>query len=208
MKSCSLLVVVASLICSFSAEARFDSSPFQNIPKSTRSSSDPSSTMRRPSNDDRRSAPASQADETRTSPKYDRRVKNALDEESMKYRINEKGNFILTLSWETDDAERSQVVFISSRTETLCDHEIREIWSVGLKNTHLARAELANVLALNESYKIGAWGIVRSDDGDESLVFTAKVPASIPASVLVGIAQVAAKTADTFELKHSGKDDL
>ena len=61
---------------------------------------------------------------------------------------------------------------------------------------------------MNEKYKIGAWSIVRSQDGDESLIFTAKVPANLPAESLVGVLWAVAKTADEHEQKYIGTDDL
>ncbi len=203
MKSRSLLFAAASLLCCLSVEARFDSSPFQSVPKSTPT---PSSSARRAVDDDEEteSRPAA---ETRK-PKYDKRIKAALDAKSMKYRIKENGNFTLSMSWEKDDVERSHLVYIQSGTETLAGFEIREVWAMGQGNSHLPRAELANVLAQNETYKIGAWSIMRSSDGDENLIFTAKVPADLSAESLVGILWAVAKTADAHELKYTGKDDL
>lgn len=208
MKTCSLLLLAAaSLAYCLPAEARFDSSPFQDVPKASRPTSSSSSTARRPvaddddEDDDARPAAAQK-------PKYDRRVKAALDAKSMKYRIKDNGTFTLTMSWEKNGEERSHLIFIRSVTEKMSGFEIREVWAVGQKDCHLKRSELANILALNETYKIGSWSIIRSSEGDETLVFTAHIPADFPAESLVGIAWAVAKTADEHELKYTGKDDL
>lgn len=208
MKSRSLLVAVASLICCLSAEARFDSRPFLNVPKATPTPSAPVLDSRKPSDGDRQMADSSRAGEQ---PKADRRVKAALDAMKQKYAIEKNGIFTFTIAWEADgddEEARSQLVQISSETEFLHGHEIREIWSRGLVASHLTRNDLAYLLAQNETYKIGAWGIVRSSEGREHLIFTAKVPADLPPQSLVGIASTVAKVADTFEQKSSGKDDL
>ena len=207
MKSRSLLVAVTSLVCCLSAEARFDSRPFLNVPKPTPTPSAPASDSRKPSGDGQtaNSSPA------REQSKADRRVRAALDAKRMKYTVNKSGSFVLTISWESDDDDeegRSQLVHINSETQVLNGHEIREIWSTGLVEGHLTRKDLADVLAQNEAFKIGAWGLVRSAEGKEYLVFTAKVPADLPPQSLVGMAETVATVADKLEQKYSGKDDL
>jgi len=205
MKSPSLFIAIISLVSCLSVEARFASKPFQNVSGSTPAPSAPASS--RPSRESQ--APASNYGEAKAPPKYDKRVKAALDARSMKYRIEDNGSFILSIEWETgEEDKRSQIVCIRSVTEELAGLEMREVWSKGFGGSRLSRNELANVLVQNEGFKVGAWGMQRSSDGKEHLFFTAKVPADLSAKALIGIVVAVAKTADALELKLDGGDDL
>ncbi len=202
-----LQVLLISLACCLSAEAKFSFKP--TTPKAPRPTQAPAPEPAQSPSARETPAQAPSRSEAKESAKYDRRVKAALDAESLRYQVNASGNFVLSCSWETgDSSERSQLVYIQSGTETLGGFEIREIWSKGFGGGKLPRSELAKLLVQNESLKIGAWGIQQSAEGEEHLLFTAKVPANLSSSTIRSIVFNVAKVADALELKLDGGDDL
>jgi hypothetical protein len=65
-------------------------------------------------------------EEDKTVHDADPRVEKALKKLGLKYKVNEDGDFKLVFAIEDN---RTQVVIISSTTETLGKMEIREVWS-------------------------------------------------------------------------------
>ena len=135
----------------------------------------------------------------------DQRVEALLGELELKYQIDSDGDFRLILKL---DSGRTQLVFVNSRTETLDEFEIREIWSVAYVASTSLSSFTANMLLL-DSYKkkIGAWQTVK-DDGKYIVMFAAKIPADCEASMLNSTLWGVAESADQMERDLTGKDNF
>lgn len=57
----------------------------------------------------------------------DERVQKALDQEGWNYEVDSDGDFKLVVTFNGTD--RSQLVYVISRTSSIRDMEIREVWS-------------------------------------------------------------------------------
>ena len=131
----------------------------------------------------------------------DYRVKNRLDARDFKYKITENGNFRMIIKLSNN---RTQLVFVQSNTSKLGNMEIREVWSVGYKG-QLNASVMRNMLRRSEKLKLGAWGINSDEDRG---IFTAKIPAQLPAEDLVKTIFTVAEAADELEQDVHGSDDL
>ena len=136
-------------------------------------------------------------------PAGDASVKKRLDERGMKYEVYEDGDFKLTFSYKTED--RSQLVFVSGKTESVGVFEIREVFAPALKlaDVPLSGAKTKELLESSGEYKLGSWEI-----RDEVLYYVIKLPDSVNAEALESALEIAAEAADDMELELSGKDDL
>lgn len=139
---------------------------------------------------------------------FDSRIKELLDQTSLKYEIDEDGDF--KLLYEYDDG-RSHVVFINSATETYGGMEIREIWAVGYmppeEGDRVPSEVSDNLIRANALTKMGAWQIQKMDD-QEVGVFRAMVSASANEAVIVDTLKLVGITADEKEAELLGSDDL
>lgn len=148
-------------------------------------------------------AAALSAGSAAAAPAGDARVKKRLDERGMKYEVYEDGDFKLTFSYKTED--RSQLVFVSGKTESVGVFEIREVFAPALKlaDVQLPGAKTKELLESSGEYKLGSWEI-RGD----VLYYVIKLPDTIDAEELESALEIAAEAADDMELELSGKDDL
>ncbi len=134
----------------------------------------------------------------------DGRVKYLFDKNEYKYELSKDGGFKVTIGF-NDDNDRSQLVFITSTTETVDDVEIREIYSFAADTAKITADMAMEMLTTNGKTKIGAWET--TDDCDEC-IFTAKVPANIGFNELKTYINLVASIADNFEKKYcDGRDD-
>ncbi|MCE1275056.1 MAG: hypothetical protein LWW75_11160 [Chlorobiales bacterium] len=134
---------------------------------------------------------------------YDRRVEAALKESNLNYTIDKDGDFRLRFNF---DQNRSQVVFVQSRTETYKNYEIREIFSYAYKTqSRLFTADVANTLLKdNNAKKLGAW----EKRGDYA-VFVIKISGDADALSLQNAVSLAAVCSEDMELQlNPGKDDF
>lgn len=138
----------------------------------------------------------------------DSRIKNLLDQTSLKYEVDSDGDF--KLLYEYDDG-RSHIVFVNSRTETYGGMEIREVWSVGYMPPEDGESVSArvseNLIRANSRAKMGAWQI-QTMDGKEVGVFRAMVPADAGQEIILDTMKLVGITADEKEAELLNSDDL
>jgi hypothetical protein len=135
----------------------------------------------------------------------DQRVEKALKKLGLKYTVDKDGDFKLILATQGD---RSQVVFISSDTETLRKMEIREIWSPAAKFSSTPPAPLSQaLLEKNGSFKIGSYAYKKAGDV-YVLVFHAQISANASAEELLSVVIGVAMMADATESDIMQTDDF
>ena len=135
----------------------------------------------------------------------DQRVEKALKKLGLKYTVDKDGDFKLIFATEGD---RTQVVFITSRTEMLRKMEIREIWSPAAKFSSTPPSALSQaLLEKNGSFKIGSYAYKKADDV-YFLVFIAQISANASAEELLSVVIGVAKTADATESEIMQTDDF
>jgi len=139
--------------------------------------------------------------------KADQRVSKALDEVGWRYEVDRDGDYRVIMSWQEDG--RSQLVFVTSATNTLGGQEIREVWSEGWRREgdSFPPAIAVRLLEANAGYKIGAWELHRVA-GAARAAFTARIPADCPAEFLGKVVSTVAVTADEMEKELLSTDDL
>jgi hypothetical protein len=104
----------------------------------------------------------------------DRGVRAALGRLGLQYTVNDLGVF--RLDFRMADGDR-HAVFIGSQTEPLGKARVREVWAFACASDKPLPAELVRkALEENLRWKIGAWAVHRQN-GKESPVFCARVPA-------------------------------
>ncbi|MEN9443963.1 MAG: hypothetical protein RIS47_853 [Bacteroidota bacterium] len=137
--------------------------------------------------------------------KSDTRIKQQLDELGYKYSYTDEGNFKLVFRTKDD---RTQIVFVYSKTNTYEGMEVREITSpLRIEQDRGAYGfnDVYNILEKNQTYKIGAWQI----NGGTSpfvLEFAIKLSAVAKKDMLGNLLQFAAKVADGVEAETSTED--
>lgn len=135
----------------------------------------------------------------------DQRVEKALKKLGLKYTVDKDGDFKLIFATEGD---RTQVVFITSRTEMLRKMEIREIWSPAAKFSSTPPPALSqDLLEKNGSFKIGSYAYKKADDV-YFLVFIAQISANASAEELLSVVIGVAKMADATESEIMQTDDF
>jgi len=134
----------------------------------------------------------------------DSRVKRALDEAGLKYTVDSDGDFKLIFDIEND---RTQIVWVNSKTYKYGEFEIREVWSVAYASDSLFNSTVANrLLKDNEDRKLGAWQTKRLN-GKYAAVFAAKVAASMSSDQLASAIRAVRSTADEIENELTSRDD-
>ncbi len=135
----------------------------------------------------------------------DQRIEKQLKAASYHYQIDDDGDFKLTFG---TAQERSQLVFISSRTHTLGKLEIREIFSPAYVTTEPLLATIARrLLSENEHTKLGAWRISPQADDATAVVFAMQIPAEIDLDLLDALLAAVVNTADEMEQELTGEDE-
>lgn len=136
----------------------------------------------------------------------DPRVRAALDQVGIKYEIDSDGDYRLILP---ATGNRTQLVFINSKTEKYANLEVREVWSEVLRNEGPLPASIANKLLRNSfEVKIGAWQTMYSQQRNLYIaVFAAKIAADTDGATLQTVLRSVIDTSDKMELELTGKDD-
>ena len=135
----------------------------------------------------------------------DQRVEKILKQLGLKYKVTEDGDFKLVF---TTQGDRTQVVFINSRTETLRKMEIREIWSPAAKFSSTPPSALSQaLLEKNGSFKIGSYAYKKAGDF-YFLVFNVQISANASAEELLSVLIGVAETADATESDIMQTDDF
>lgn len=131
-------------------------------------------------------------------------VKARLDASNLRYEIDEDGDYKMVYSYA--DEGRSQLVFVSGRTEQAGDLHIREVFApvakVGAEGLDAATANA--LLRDNYSKILGHWALT-----DPHLFYVIQVPDSIDAAGLKKVMDIVAQVADDKEIELTqGKDEF
>lgn len=138
-------------------------------------------------------------------PRPDLRVKELLDQTDYNWEVDQDGDFKLILQF---DDERSQIVFVSSRTFVMEGLEIREVWSVGdVSENNLSPLFAMRMLEENAQVKLGAWEL-QDWDGTKVSIFRAKISANANLNTLNTAISAVGITADEREKEFVGTDEL
>ena len=102
---------------------------------------------------------------------------------------------------------RSQLVFINGSTSTYDGYAIRNVWAPAALLADAPSQQIANrLLRQNGQVKLGAWCVIRSDDGHLA-AFVAKVPADADAETLRIAIEAVGVTADELEKALTSVDE-
>jgi len=138
------------------------------------------------------SAPAAAADDS---------VASRLDSQSMKYKVDEDGDYRVTYNYKKEG--RSQLVFVSGSTESVNGMTIREIFSPAADmSKDDVNGKAVSLLKESGRTKIGAWEVRGT-----VLYFVVKAPEPMTAAQLEGFMDMAASKADDMEIEISGSRD-
>lgn len=134
----------------------------------------------------------------------DPRVAAALDQEKIRYALD-VGDF--RMRFDLEDG-RSQVVWVASRTWTVAELEIRDVWSVAARGKGTLAADTASLLLRENARMIlGAWQVNQGAD-EYLVVFSAPIPASADAATLREAIEVVALSTDRIEKQLHGQDEF
>lgn len=133
----------------------------------------------------------------------DSRITQNLNNLNFKYDVKDDGTFQFTIPV----GNRSQLIFIHSKTSTYDKLEIREIYSVIYQSTIRPNENiLAQLLTDNSQKKLGAWELI-FDGNTYFIVFTAKVAANLDESDTKSVIDIVASSADAMELQFFNSDE-
>lgn len=136
----------------------------------------------------------------------DPRIRQILDQLSFEYTVTSNGSFKLTLP--ADSAgERTQVVLINSKTETLGKFEIREIWAPAYSAKGQLPRDVANKLLLNSfDQKLGTWQTMELEEKFLA-VYAIKLAANADAEAVRTAILICMRTADKMEEELTHADE-
>jgi len=137
----------------------------------------------------------------------DVRVRTALDEMQLDYRVVSNGKFKIELPVDTTHT-RTQVILINSQTETVGKFEIREVWSPGYRSKGPLPRDVANTLLLSSfDQKLGAWQTMRGDSMYMA-VYAIKLSANADTDALRTAIRICVQTADALEKELTNADEF
>ena len=137
--------------------------------------------------------------------KADPRVEEILKRLNLHYSVNSSGNVAVT--YDTKD-DRSQTVYVMSKTDKYNEVEIREIWSnAGTFEAEPDAEGLMDLMTESGKNKIGCWALEKLDDGKYLLFYTIKFPADSSDEAYRMILEFASSVADARELALFGGDE-
>lgn len=146
-------------------------------------------------------------------PEADIRVKSVLDQAGLKYDIDEDKDFKLVFITEKGDSatnvkERTQLVFINSKTMNFEELDVREVWSVAheIKDGPVADTLLASLMKRNAQLKLGGWCYEERESGYR-VYFSIKISPNMPKEPLYSILTLVANQADELEKELTGETD-
>ncbi len=134
----------------------------------------------------------------------DASVEARLQARGVQFEVDGDGDYKVTYSYQQEN--RTQLVFVSGRTEQVNGITVREVFSPAgrVAADQIDGAKALALLADSRSKKIGAWEM----SGDV-LYFVIKLPDSVDAAALEAAMDIASETADNKEIELSGdKDEL
>ena len=134
----------------------------------------------------------------------DASVKSRLDAQGVKYEVDGDGDFKVTYNYSKEG--RTQLVFVSGKTETVAGFTIREVFAPAARvdKDGINGAKALELLEHSRKNKFGSWEI-----GGGVLYFVIKLPDSVSGKQLEAAMDIAAEVADDMEIEISGdRDDL
>lgn len=134
----------------------------------------------------------------------DKRMEGLLDKTGLRYQIDEDGDYAIVFSYTAEN--RTQLVYVSGRTETVGGIAIREIFSpaAGVKEDGVDGAKALELLEASGRTKVGGW-----ETRGNILFFVIKIVDKMTAEELKSLLNTAASTADDLEIALTGgKDEL
>jgi hypothetical protein len=142
---------------------------------------------------------------TKSTDKGDQRVADQLNRLGLHYTLTKSGNYSVTFDL---DSGRSQVAYVTARTETYGGMEIREVWSrAGTMNDVRSADVMQKLLEDSGTEKIGSWALEESSDGGYILYFSVRVPVDPKDSEMKALLEFTANVADKKELELFKVDD-
>lgn len=138
-----------------------------------------------------------------STPSSDELVQKALDQEGWNYEVDGDGDFKMVVSFNGTD--RSQLVYVISRTSSIRDMEIREVWSPVYKTDGTVPDEVMR-WAAERLWQLKLGSLAMAPNGTVYLV--AKIDSNAPPAVLSDVIRVSASSADDLEQEQSTADDL
>ncbi|MCR6662291.1 MAG: hypothetical protein NVV60_03865 [Luteimonas sp.] len=131
----------------------------------------------------------------------DASVAARLDAQGIQYTIDRDGDYRVVYNYAQDN--RTQLLFVSGRTESVGHFTIRDIFSpAGLVERDGLEVKALELLTASSMNKLGSWE-VRGD----VLYFVIKLPDDVDAAALEQAMDIAAETADDMEIELSGDLD-
>jgi hypothetical protein len=134
----------------------------------------------------------------------DASVEKRLESQGTKYEVDEDGDYKIVIGW--DKEQRSQIVFVSGKTEEVGGLVIREIFApAAIVDDHgINGTKAMALLEASGQTKFGSWEIRGG-----VVYFVAKVFDDISAERLDSVLAIVSETADDKEMELTGgKDDL
>ncbi len=129
----------------------------------------------------------------------DASVETRLDARGVKYEVDADGDYKVTYSYKSEG--RTQLVFVSGRTESVAGFKVREVFAPAAKDG-ITGAKAIELMGESRSNKLGSWELQ-----GEVLYFVIKLPDSVDAAQLESAMDIAAQTADDKEIELSGDED-
>lgn len=135
----------------------------------------------------------------------DPRVRSLLDQLQFEYTVTSSGAFKLVLPADSN-GERTQLVMINSKTETLGKFEIREVWAPAYQSDGPLPRDVANKLLINSfDQKLGAWQTMQVEDSYLA-VYAIKLAANADLDALRTSILICMRTADRLESELTNAD--
>lgn len=132
----------------------------------------------------------------------DATVERRLNEQNLAYNIDSDGDYRTTFNYTAD--KRTQLVYISGKTETVSGVQIREIFSPAarMEADGVSGTKAIALMENSSGQKVGAWEIRGG-----TLYFVIKYPEPMSATQLRALMNAAGTAADNMEIEISGSKD-
>lgn len=132
----------------------------------------------------------------------DASVAARLDARGLKYTVDGDGDYRVTYSY--SDEGRTQLVYVSGRTESIAGFRVREVFAPAAMVARDGLDDAGALALLKESrqQKIGAWEI-----GGDVLYYVIKLSDGVDAAQLEAAMDIVAEMADNKEIEFSGDLD-
>jgi hypothetical protein len=134
----------------------------------------------------------------------DESVADRLQEAGLKYEVDGDGDYKVTYNYQSEG--RTQLVFVSGKTETVAGFTIREIFAPAgrVEKDGITGAKALKLMQESRETKFGSWEL----NGDV-LYFVIKAQDNMSAAQLEAMMDIVAEVADNKEIELSGdRDDL